>query len=661
MDNQVRKTKRRSIKGRIMGSTAVAVLILVLVSAAIMAWSMMSLTRTILLDTLQPMARETAKTVEANLRLLADRTMGIAGDRRLTDSNSLEEDKISVLIEAREQYELYTVGLYSLEGKLLMGEGQPAASIASDELFALLRQTENLTIGDPIEEQGQLGIAIGMPVKQDGITTAYFVGRYKYDVLNDVISSISVGKSGMAIILNQEGAIVGHPDPEVVKQGNNIYELGNSTTASSIFDRMISGETGSAVGIVNGERAFVAFSPIRGTRWSLAIEVPSADYMYMAYYAILQIFSIALLMLILAMWIVYRLSKKISVSLNMTTERITRLAEGDLRSEVVVTNSRDELETLSNSLKITVNCVNAYLSEIKEVLAHLAQGNLNIEVGDNFQGDFIVVRHSLTNIIASLNRTMHQISEATVRLSGTADTLNGHSETLHQASVEQNRAMRMLVDEVEAVKQNLEVVSGNAAETKNQVAQISAKIADGTAQMQQLLEAMSAISGNANEISKVSKVIEDISFQTNILALNASVEAARAGAAGKGFAVVAEEVRTLAGRSAEAAKSTTQMIDGSYAMIQTGAVLTNTTAESLAEIAGLSSEISEITDHLTQAVDTQRQSLSEITEKVNDISGVTDLNMQTARDTATVSGELSQEADHLKHMIGQFLLREAIK
>lgn len=653
--------KKRSINGRIMGAAAIAVLFLVIVCAAIMTLSMTRLTSTILLDTLQPMAREASKTVEANLHLLADRTMGIAGDLRLTSPTSGMGEKSRVLVEAREQYELYTLGLYSIDGALLIGEGEPAADIAADEMFPLLKETDNLTIGDPRVAKDQLGISIGMPVKQAGVTTAYLVGCYKYDMLSDVISGISVGKMGVAIILTQNGKVVGHPNQEIVKAGSNIYEMDSTPSAKVIFDRIISGETGATVGVVNQSNSFVAFAPVRGTLWALAIQIPTADYMYLAYNAIFQIFGIAFLMLILAMAIIYRLSKQISLSLNKTTGRIVMLADGDLQSAVVVTTSRDELETLSGSLKATVGSLNMYISEIKDVLAHLAQGNLNIEAGDNFSGDFIVVRESLTNIIDSLNSTMQQISSATVRLSGTADTLNGQSGELHQASVNQNEAMRQLKLEVEAVKENLEAVACNATETKSQVAQVTMKITGGTKQMHQLLDAMQAISSNADEISKVSKLIEDISFQTNILALNASVEAARAGAAGAGFAVVAGEVRALAGKSAEAAKSTTEMIDRSYAMIQTGAALAKDTADSLAQIADISETISGITDHLTHAVDTQERSLVEITDKVGDISALTNLNLQTAQDTAAISGELSQEADQLKRMVGQFTLREAAR
>ncbi len=648
--------RRKSIKGKILGSTALAVLVLVLASAGIMVYSTTNLTTTILLDSLQPMAREAAKTVEGNLHLLADRTMSLAADPRLTSPEADEAARKVALQEARQLYEFISLGLYSLEGTLVGGEGE--ASLAGDPMFSMLAETDNLTVDDPHSMDGQLAISMGMPVKQDGNTALYLVGNYKYDALADVVGAINVGRSGQAIIINQDGVIVAHPDAQMAGGGYNVYELDAGKSEQAVFDRMISGETGSATSRINGERSFVAFSPVRGTRWSLAIQVPVNDYMRLAYQAILQIFAVAFVMLLVTLFVVYRLSKKISLSLGQATQRIEKLADGDLRSEVEVAESRDELEVLSKSLKNTVGNVNTYLSEIEDILAHLARGDLNVEAGSDFRGDFVVIKDSLTHIIASLNGTMQQLNAATGRLSGTAQLLESQSGQLHSASMRQNDAVSQLVGEVENVKRNVDVVSDNTGETKQRMQAISETIADGTARMQELLDAMDAISRNANDISKVSKMIEDIAMQTNILALNASVEAARAGAAGKGFAVVAEEVRNLASKSAEAAQNTTEMIGISLHNIENGVALAGETSGSLEQISEESGAIATITDQLADSVQTQKRSLEEITQQMEEISMVTQQNMQSAEQTAEASGVLSDEAARLREIVERFNLKD---
>lgn len=613
MSGNQKRGKQRSIKKKIITYMASTIVALVLVCATIMALSMERLTNQILLDTLQPMAKEAAMSVEGNLHILADRMMSIALDKRLTDSAASADQQKQVLTESTEQYEFYMLGLYDVNGKLVLGDGNAPESVASDAVYTMLKQTDNLTIADPSVFNGELGIIMGMPVKQNGTTVSYLIGSYKYDALNDVLNSINVGKTGMPIIINQSGKVVGHKDKELVKQGVNVYDMENNQSAKEIFDRMITGETGSGSGMVNGENAFVAFAPVRGSNWYLAIEVPKIDYMYMAYASMMVTLGAAAAMIIIAMIIVYRMAKSISVSLNNVTGRIAALAEGDLKSDVQVTDSQDELETLSKSLQTTVSSVNMYLSEIKDVLSNIASGNLNTDADGDYRGDFIVVKESLTDIIGSLNDIMHEIDRASGRLSGTADALSSQSNELHHASVMQTESVEQLVGEVTKIQENLEEVAENTSGTKNMVGEITDKIADGSVNMEQLLHAMDDIHNNANEISKVSKLIEDIAFQTNILALNAAVEAARAGTAGKGFSVVADEVRNLASKSSEAAKNTTAMIERSTSMIQSGVSLTNSMASAFDEISVASGSIAEITERLSEAVEKQEKSLQEIT------------------------------------------------
>ncbi len=184
---------KRSLNRRILRNTTLNILILVAVCCAIMALSMHSLANSILLDSLQPMARQSAKTVEANIHMLADRMMTIAGDSRMDAA----ESRGAVLEEAAEIYELYTIALYGLDGRLMQGLDAAPESLDSGFL-SLLEQTDNLTIDSSTIYQGRLGITMGMPVKESGETAFYVMGVYKYDTLNDVISSINLGKSGMA-------------------------------------------------------------------------------------------------------------------------------------------------------------------------------------------------------------------------------------------------------------------------------------------------------------------------------------------------------------------------------------------------------------------------------------------------------------------------------
>lgn len=657
------KSTQSSIKKKILKYTMLTVCLLILVCSSIMVFSMKTLTNAILLDTLQPMTRQASKTVESNLHMLADRLMEIAADAKLTDpagnaSMSGDSAQMKVLLDAKEVYELYTIGLYDLEGGLLAGDEDSPANVSAEQFFPLLKETDNLTIADSTIFQGKMGITMGMPVKQGGETAYYVIGVYKYDTITDVLNNISIGKTGRALIMNSDGIIVAHPNQEFVLKQSSLYDLEGSAEAAAVFDRMAAGETGADRAHVNGADSFVAFSPVRGTKWSLAIQVPKSDYAYLTNQSILVTAVAAVFMLLLSSFLIYRLSKSISDSVKSSTSRIISLAQGDLKSEVTVVRTKDEIELLSGALQTTVQRMNGYISEIKRVLTHISQGNLNIDASGEYQGDFVVLKDSLSFIIASLNKTMYGFKGATVRLGEMADLLNSQSSELYQSSAGQNTYILHLVDEVAHVGKNLDEVSQNTKQTKGKTSHIVNQIDTTNQTMKQLLDVMNDINQNAQEISKISTSITDIASQTNILALNAAIEAARAGDAGKGFAVVADEVRNLANKSSEAAKNAAEMIESSCDMIRSGVELTGETAAAVGEISLASMEIDKITDTLADTVRTQKKSLKEMKENIENISTFANQNLQSAEKTEESSRSLSEEAAGLQETIRYFTLKE---
>ena len=179
-DSQGREL-RRSLNGRILRSTTLNILVLVIICCVIMAFSMQSLANSILLDSLQPMVRQSAKTVEVDIHMLADRMMTIAGDSRMNsivvDDSQMEEgisideliwkNRTEVLTESAEIYEFYTIALYNLEGRLIQGIDGAPDSLEPDFL-SMLQETDNLTTYSSTIFQGNLGITMGMPIKEDG-------------------------------------------------------------------------------------------------------------------------------------------------------------------------------------------------------------------------------------------------------------------------------------------------------------------------------------------------------------------------------------------------------------------------------------------------------------------------------------------------------------
>ncbi len=647
---------KRSLNGRILRNTILNILILVVICCAIMALSLQSLANSILLDSLQPMARQSAKTVEANIHMLADRMMTIAGDSRLKSAGGeVAQSRGEVLKEAAEIYELYTIALYDLDGRLVQGIDGAPASLDSGFL-SLLTETDNLTTNSSTIYQGKLGITMGMPVKENGETVLYVMGVYKYDTLNDVISSINLGRSGMAYMVNREGIVTGHPNQSLALNQSSLAQLSGGNQGA--VERVTTGETAATEFSIDGEKMLVAFSPIRGTQWSLVIQIPQSDYSHFINGAMLVSILSTMAVLVVSILLVLRLARSISNPVKRVTERMVALSNGDLHTEVAHVRSGDELEVMTQTLEDTLASMNRYISDIQQVLTQVAGGDLGTEPQVDYKGDFVLIRGSLRTITESMNETLLGFRAAADRLTDMAEQLSGQSAQLHQASLEQNQSTEELVHEVTHVKERLADVTQSSSQTRSQTAEITQRIQSANEQMAALSSAMDDISANAQQITKIAKDIEDIAFQTNILALNASVEAARAGTAGKGFAVVADEVKQLAAKSAEAAQSATEMVDNTKSIIQTGVVLTADTAGSLRVISDVSAKIGAITDQLTAAVQGQETALTSMEARIDVISSIADRNLQNAGETEQSSGLLAREAEALQSQVRKFILKE---
>ena len=660
---------RQNLNRRILKNTVLNILVLVIICCTIMALSMQSLANSILLDSLQPMVRQSAKSVESSIHLLADRMMTIAGDQRMSgvssdeadtrpDTKTIRTNRTAVLEEAATIYELYTIALYDLNGNLLQGIENAPETLDSD-FFALLQETDNLTTSSDTVFQGNLGITMGMPVKENGETSMYVVGVYKYDTINDIISSINLGKNGMAYMANHEGIVTGHPDQSLVLEGYTLSQISDGN--DDAISRITTDETGSTEFPIDGKKMLVAFSPIRGTQWSLVIQVPKSDYNHLINRAMLVAVLLTLAVLVLSILIVLRLARSISRPVKSVTNRMVSLSDGDLHTETVSVQTEDELGIMAKTLNDTVESVNQYISDIQQVLTQIADGNLGVEPQVDYKGDFILIRDSLASIVQSMNETISGFRSAAVRLAEMAEELSGQSGQLHHASLEQHESAASLVDEVNQAKERLADVTESSSQTRAKTEEITQCIQRANAQMSALSGAMNDISSNAHEITKIARAIEDISFQTNILALNASVEAARAGSAGSGFAVVANEVQNLAVKSAEAAQSATEMISNTLAIIQTGVGLNADTASSLDAISDVSAQISSISDQLVVAVEGQASALSTMEERIDAISAITDRNLQSSEGTSKASQLLASEAEKLQAQVKNFVLKGGLE
>ncbi|MFB9276026.1 methyl-accepting chemotaxis protein [Cohnella cellulosilytica] len=290
----------------------------------------------------------------------------------------------------------------------------------------------------------------------------------------------------------------------------------------------------------------------------------------------------------------------------------------------------------------------------------LAEGDLDVEIEAATTDEVGVLSAAFKKMANNINDVMGNIASAAEQVTAGAKQVSDSSVALSQGATEQASSVEQLTASLEEISAQTTQNAGSANQA-NQLAESAKKNAvQGNEQMKEMLKAMDEINEASNNISRIIKVIDEIAFQTNILALNAAVEAARAGQHGKGFAVVAEEVRNLAARSANAAKETTAMIEGSIRKVEGGTRIANETAAALNQIVDGVAQVATLVHEIATASNEQAIGISQVNQGIIQVSSVVQTNSATSEESAAASEELSGQAIMLKEQVSRFRLRRQL-
>lgn len=352
------------------------------------------------------------------------------------------------------------------------------------------------------------------------------------------------------------------------------------------------------------------------------------------------------------------ITKMIVSGVGQAERAAVNMSKGNFDNEITY-DSEDEVGVLCKSIKNFSDGSKLIIDDISYVTGELSDGNFTVKsrCENAYVGAFSAILSSFNSLIDKLNEIIGRINESADQVSSGSDQVSGGAQALSQGATEQASSVEELAATIHIISEQINENAANAHEANDRTNVAVSEMGSANDKMKELVGAMDEISASSDETQKIIKTIEDIAFQTNILALNAAVEAARAGAAGKGFAVVADEVRNLAGKSAEAAKNTTSLIENTVAAINKGNSLVTEVADKMSNAMEASNVVVDLNMKISEASKQSADSVTQVTVGIEQISSVVQTNSATAEESAAASEELSGQANMLKEMVSDFKFR----
>ncbi|MCI9347528.1 MAG: methyl-accepting chemotaxis protein [Lachnospiraceae bacterium] len=538
----------------------------------------------------------------------------------------------------------------------------------SDREYVQQALQGNIYVSEPLVSKitGQLSIMVAAPLYAEEdygssiVGVVYFVPQETF--LNDIVSAIQLGANSRAYMINKTGDTIADITLETITVQNIEAEAQSDPSLqelAAIHGEMRQGKNGFGSYTSGEDKMFAAYAPVPDTDgWSIAVTAPQINYLASTRDAIVVNLLVILISILLSVVVALALARNIGSPMKACVNRMKLLVEGDLETPMPQITNKDETGVLARSTESLVEGLSIVINDISYLLNEMANQNLDVHTTHEevYVGSFQSILHSMRNMRKELSGAMRQVNHSAGEVSDASDQLSASAQTLSQGTTEQASSVEELAARISVISEQVRNTASGALEVRSQTHQTGEEVLLCNQKMQSLVEAMERIQTSSEEIEKILKTIDDIAFQTNILALNAAVEAARAGSAGKGFAVVAEEVRNLAGKSAQAAQNTSQLIENSTDAVHTGTQIAQNTADVLLGVVNSIQSVVEAIDEIATVSSEQSEAVVQVSEGINQISVVVQNNSATAEEGAAASEELSAEATCLKELVDQFTL-----
>ncbi len=497
-------------------------------------------------------------------------------------------------------------------------------------------------------------ITCAVRVQENGQTIGVLGADIFIDYLGDVVNSVKADENGYATLLTAGGMIVCHKNAEFLPtvDANNNDVMKSFSETSADFVQTSENEFVKFTDY-DGQKVLYCEQTVAATGWKLGYLLNSREFNESTVKLVVTMVIMAALFNGLISVCIMIVLKKMFAPMKDIADNSNRVANGEL-SVSFDYSYNDEIGSVCRAIENNNRTVKMYINDIEQRLEAISRGDFSVNSDVDYIGDYALIKVSLDKISDSLNTVFGGIERASEAVFSGAEGVSAESGELSNSVSRQND----LIDEIASGMNFLSgKIDNNVARTdsaKTTAHKAASAVEDGSEKMSRLLEAMEEISGASAKIQNIIVTIEDIAFQTNILALNASIEAARAGTAGKGFAVVADEVRNLAGKSAEASDETAKLIEQSVSAVKRGMEIAEGTSHSLEEIVNCTREIDNIIIEINGESHEQRACVDEVNGKIGSVSDLVNSSSANAEECAAASRELNSQASELKRMLDNF-------